>query len=62
MIDDYQVPYSYEVKELANGMFQITITATGFLNSRDAERFLSDINNFEFDHNNFIHKSKPTYH
>ena len=60
-MEDYRVPYSYEIKELGNGMFQITITATGFLNSKDAERFLQDINSYEFDHTK-IKTLKPTYH
>jgi len=59
-MDDYQVPYSYEIKELGNGMFQITITATGFLNSIDAERFMYDIHTYEFEPKK--HSNKPTLH
>jgi len=58
-MDDYQVPYSYEIKELGNGMFKITITATGFLNSRDAERFMQDIHSYEFEPRDI---PKPTLH
>jgi len=49
---NYEVPYSFEIKELANGMFEITIRATGFISPSDAERFLHDINTYSFDKEN----------
>lgn len=52
-----EVPYSFKITKLDNGLYQIVITAIGFVNSRDAEDFAEDITGEKP-----IQPQKPTLH
>ena len=52
-----EVPYSFKITKLDNGLYKIVITAFGFVNSRDAEDFAEDITGEKP-----IQPQKPTLH
>jgi len=53
MSNKYDVPYHYSINEDEDGTFSVTIKCVGFVQSEDAEYFISSwdaINSFDHTH------------
>ncbi|QDP45621.1 MAG: hypothetical protein Unbinned5374contig1001_52 [Prokaryotic dsDNA virus sp.] len=58
-MDNYSLPFTFEIKELDNGYYKVTVICTGFKTSNEAENYITTWNNlvtlFPWENNPTLH-------